>query len=145
MDGWSVDQEMVAEEAVIADALTPEMAGGVAGTLTGRTISTSVKFHWSFVGAVVESVMTDSTGPPPAVSRWVQKVSPTPVSTHWCTMLWPEPSVRATARSQSLPTAYTSDPARVAERVALDAPLGAEAPDVFPIPAAPRNATTVND
>ncbi len=42
---------------------------------------------------------------------WTQNVSPAPVSTHWRWRTWPVTGVRATARSQSLPTANTHDPA----------------------------------
>ena len=38
-----------------------------------------------------------------------QKVSPEPVSIHWSCSCWPATGVRATARSQSLPTANTHE------------------------------------
>src|SRR3954471_16127772 len=52
--------------------------------------------------------------------------------------------VRATARSQSLPTAYTADPAADVVRLTDGAPI---APPTFtaPIPATPLKATTVSD
>jgi hypothetical protein len=83
VDGWSVDHVIVADVDVTLTGVTPETVGGVAGTLTGGTISTSVKFHLSFVGAVVDRVNGDSTVPAGALSRCVQNVSPTALSTHW--------------------------------------------------------------
>src|SRR3954451_16590691 len=52
--------------------------------------------------------------------------------------------VRATARSQSLPMAYTADPAADVVRLTDGAPI---APPTFtaPIPATPLKATTLND
>ena len=41
-----------------------------------------------------------------------QKVSPLPVSSHWWRIVWPAPSVRAVAPSQSLPAPKTHEPGR---------------------------------
>src|SRR4051794_36820637 len=79
------------------------------------------------------------------VNRCVQNVSPTRVSTHSWTMVWPAPNVRAVARSQSFPTPYTSDPPTVVVNDTVGAPVAAFAEPVAPTPAAPWNATTVND
>ena len=64
-------------------------------------------------------------------------------STHWCTIVCAGPTVRDEARSQSLPTPKTHEPALVVFSETVGAPFPALAEAVAPIPEAPRNATTV--
>ncbi len=55
------------------------------------------------------------------------------------------PSVRATARSQSLPAPKTQEPAAVFVSVVRGAPDAAPAPLDAPTPPAPAKAITVSD
>src|SRR6185436_13540769 len=71
-----------------------------------------------------------------AVVRWTQYVSPTGAR-YWCTIVWPAPSVRATALSKSLPTPNTQELSRVVTSVAVGAPLERLAAAVAPIAPAP--------
>ena len=80
-----------------------------------------------------------------AARDWTQNVSPAPVSIHWCTSDCPVPGVRATARSQSLPTPYTHEPAAVVVTLSCGAPDAAPPAADAPTPAAPLNATTLSD
>src|SRR5262249_3655622 len=108
-------------------------------------ISTTAKFHWSAIGAVTPSVTTVPALSIPAAVVCTQNVSPTALSTHWCTIVWPAPSVRASALSQSFPTPNTSDPAFVVVSVAEAAPVDALCFADAPTPLALKNVTTVRD
>src|SRR4051812_34624947 len=78
---------------------TDTAAGGVPAVN-----STTAMFHWSAVGAVALRVTVLPVAPVVPVADWTQNVSPTAVSTNSRTLVWPLGIVRATARSQSLPT-----------------------------------------
>src|SRR4051812_10201281 len=78
---------------------TDTAAGGVPAVN-----STTAMFHWSAVGAVTLSVTVLPADAVVPLADWTQNVSPTAVSTNSCTFVWPAGIVRATARSQSLPT-----------------------------------------
>src|SRR6266516_142028 len=60
-------------------------------------------------------------------------------------MTCPLTGVRAMALSQSLPTAYTHDPAPVSGNGRSGAPVAAPAASVTPIPAALAKVTTVSE
>ena len=107
--------------------------------------STAARFHWSAVGAVSEMGTTDPAAPEGVVRRCTQYVSPVPASTHWCSSDWPAPSVREIARSQSLPTPNTQEPAAVVVTPAVGGPDAALAPVDAPTPAAPVKAMTSSD
>src|SRR5262249_55861205 len=79
------------------------------------------------------------------VCDWIQNVSPRPLSTHWCTIDWPLPTVRAAAPSQSLPTPNTQPPSPVVVTVVRGAPLAPFAVLEAPTPPAPANAMTCSD
>src|SRR5512146_281227 len=74
-----------------------------------------------------------------------QNVSPTLESTRWCTSTCPLTGVRATALSQSLPTANTQLPAATLAIATSGAPVDALAPAEAPMPDVLVNATTVSD
>ena len=67
-----------------------------------------------------------------------QKVSPEPVSIHWSWSCWPVTGVRATARSQSLPTANTHEAVGIPGRYMSGAPDAAPAAPATPVPDALR-------
>ena len=60
-----------------------------------------------------------------AICRWVQKVSPLGLR-NWSTSVWPGPTVRAVALSQSSPTPQTQLPERVVTSETEGAPDAAE-------------------
>ena len=72
-------------------------------------------------------------------------MSPTTVSTHWCTITCVVGTLRAIARSQSFATPYTSELALVVVSDTVGAPVAAFAVTDAPTPLAPRNDTTVSD
>ena len=130
---------------VAAACVRPATFGTVTGGSVEVRISIAARFQRSAVGAVSLIVATLPVVETGAVRDWTQKVSPTAVSTHWCAIVWPAPGVRAMAAFQSLPTPYTSEPARVVVNDTLGAPVSAPAEAAAPVPPAPRNATTVKD
>ena len=90
-------------------------AGGGGGGAGGEPASTSTvaRFQPSFAGAVSSMLTAVPALAVGAARDCTQKVSPAPVSIHWCTSACPAPGARATARSQSLPTPHTHEPAAV--------------------------------
>src|SRR3954452_19378740 len=74
-----------------------------------------------------------------------QKVSPEAVSIHWSWSCWPATGVRATARSQSFPTANTPEGGATPGRETSGAPDGAPVAPATPVPDALRYAITVSD
>jgi hypothetical protein len=133
------------EAARVTFASAPKLI--VWSVLVGRgpRISTAARFQRSLTGAVSEIVTLEPAGPAEPLSACIQNVSPAVVSIHWWTIVWPGDSVRPVALSQSLPAAYTSEFARVVVNVSAGAPFAPFAALLFPTPAAPRNATIVND
>ena len=104
----------------------------------------AARFHLSLVGAV--SLMVTGVRLPPvlgAVCRCTQNVFPAGAR-YSSAMVWFAPTVRAAARSQSLPTPHTHDPALVGDRVAVGAPLRPAAAVVAPstLVSAPMKAVT---
>jgi hypothetical protein len=86
------------------------------GVASAGTISTAAICQRSLAGAEAATttvVPALATGP---LVRWLQNVSPTLLSTNWCTIAGPGSGVRAAARSQSWPAAHTRLPARVVVR-----------------------------
>jgi hypothetical protein len=74
------------------------------------TISTDAKFQRSLDGET-SPICTRPFADEGVDVDCTQNVSPTCVSTRWWTSTWPLAGTRATARSQSLPTANTQSPA----------------------------------
>ena len=98
----------------------------------GRT-STTARFQRSVVGAVsliVTGVLPSAVA---AVCRCTHIVSPTDARNS-STLVCPVPTVRARARSQSLPTPQTQDPAREVVRETVGPPV--DAPPAAEIPSA---------
>jgi hypothetical protein len=80
------------------------------------------------------------TGVPAVLSGFedcTQKVLAVAVSTHWCSIVWLGPRVRAVPASQSWPTPATIEPLAVGVRVTVGAPGLALLMAVAPTPAAP--------
>ncbi|WP_261375050.1 hypothetical protein [Arthrobacter sp. KBS0702] len=112
------------------------VAGGVDAVNTGAAwaglISMRDKFHLSFVGAVsLMRTVDGAVAVPGAVWRCVQNVPPAPARNS-STLVWPAPTVRATARLQSLPAPHTQEPVRVVVREAVGAPVGPLDPPTAP-------------
>src|SRR5215471_3483397 len=105
--------------------------------------STAARFQLSLVGAMSPSATTEPAGPAGPVVCWVQKVSPTAVSSVWFTSAWFGPTVRGVAVSQSLPAPKTREPAAVVVRDTPGAPLAPPPLTVAPVPLVPCRATTV--
>ena len=108
------------------------------------TTSAAAKFQRSVVGAVSLSVTLVPAVGVIAVCRWTQNVSPAGAR-YSLTFVWPGPTVRAVALSQSLPLPHTHEPGRVVVSETVGAPLAALAPPVAPTAAvsAPTKLTTV--
>ncbi len=117
---------------------------GVCGALAAGRTSIAARFQRSFVGAVSLSVTGVPLSGVVEVWRCTHKVSPTEARNS-STLVWPGPTVRSAARSQSLPTPQTQEPPRVVVRVAVGAPVAALPPAAAPSTAwsAPTKATTV--
>ena len=117
--------------------------GGCVSTVFA-TISIDARFQRSFAGAVAPSAIGVPAAAVVAVCRWTQKVSPTEARNS-ATFVWPGPTVRAVARSQSLPAPQTQDPGRVVVSETLGAPVAPFAVPVAPSAAvsAPVNVATV--
>src|SRR5450756_2479425 len=140
---------MVAFAWPMALTTTPLITGGLVSgggviTVAGR-ISMLARFHMSLVGAV--SLMVTGMRLPPvlgAVCRCTQNVSPTGAR-YSSALVWFAPTVRATARLQSLPTPHVQEPAAVVVRLAVGAPVAALVEAVAPLVVvlAPLNDTTV--
>src|SRR5262249_45675281 len=107
----------------------------------GRT-SIRLTFQRSVVGAVQSIVTAVPAVGVGLVCDCPQKVSPVEAR-YSPTLVWLGPTVRAIARSQSLPTAQTHDPAAVVVKVAVGTPVAALPPPVAPSTAvfAPLKAT----
>src|SRR5262245_12989426 len=81
---------------------TATCVGGVLGA--AARISIAARFHWFVADGAVSLIVTVAP-PVTGVERaCTQNVSFARVSTHWWTIVWPEPKVRAMAPFQSLPT-----------------------------------------
>ena len=119
---------------------------GACVSVPAGTTSTAAKFQRSVVGAVSLSVTLVPAAGVAAFCRWTQKVSPAGAR-YSLTFVWLLPTVRATARSQSLPAPHTHEPGRVVVSETLGAPVAALAPAVAPVAAvsAPLKLTTVID
>src|SRR5664279_4069079 len=127
---------MVAFVWPMALTVTPLITGGVVsvgGVITvAGGISMMARFHKSLIGAV--SLMVTGMRLPPvlgAVCRCTQKVSPTGAR-YSSALVWFAPTVRAKARSQSLPAPHTHDPVVLGDRVVVGAPMVPAAAVVAP-------------
>src|SRR5262245_58654185 len=129
-------------------AWAARFAGTDGGVVSGDAlgISISERFQRSVVGAVSLIVTDVPALVVAAVWRCTQKVSPTDAR-YSSTLVWPGPTVRAVARSQSLPTAQTSEPAFVVVRLPVGAPVAPFAVPTAPslVTSAPMNDATVID
>jgi hypothetical protein len=101
-------------------------------------------FQRSLAGAVSFRVTLVPAKGTAALWRCTQNVSPTEARNS-STLVCPEPTVRVTARSQSLPTPQTKEPARPVESETEGAPVAALAAAVAPSTtwSAPVKVTTV--
>jgi hypothetical protein len=95
--------------------------GGVVSAMTG-SISIAAKSQRSPVGAVSFGVTELPVAIPAAAWLWTQQVSHAGAR-YWSERVWPLPTVRARARSQSLPTPQTHELVRVAVSETDGAPL----------------------
>src|SRR6185312_10032732 len=93
---------------VMADVAAACVRPTTFGTVTWAAPATRISIAERFQRSVLGSVSFKATAVPAAATAaeraCTQKVSPTPLSTHWCTIAWPVPTVRGVALSQSLPT-----------------------------------------
>src|SRR5262245_44132515 len=112
---------------VAADCVSDTTLGTVTsgGGVPAAATSTTAKFQRSVVGAVTPIVTMVPALSIFAAVTCVQNVSPTLVSTHWCTVVWPERSVRPMALSQSDPTPKMSADGLVVVRATDGAPVDA--------------------
>src|SRR3954454_5238312 len=103
---------------------------GVCGSVPPGSISIVARFPRSVVGAMSLHVTTVPPAGVGSMKRCTQNVSPAGAR-YSATFVWPEPTVCAVARSQSLPTPHTHAPGREVVSEAAGAPVVA-----LPVPVA---------